>query len=151
MYWDDFKAFLQRNATPNAILKFYPPSKTVTDKITICDFNSPRRSGFINYAGKFEEEWFAQTQVGVGSWFNGEIPIYNWAGEPEHEQVIKRTPCRGALAVVEMLVDAGTLDLTDEIWSFIKEHKGVNRADKRREVARSNCSGMYIRSKGAIA
>lgn len=142
MQWFNLLPILQRHTAPTSTLRYYPPRRVgPQEMMTICDFDLPRRKGFIYTANEREDDWFAQSQVLNCCWDNGEIPLYGWKGGTTFEdnplggkrEVLRQAPARGARQVVQMLLNEGCLvpgEELDRVFNLdsrgeaVEEYKG---------------------------
>ena len=113
LHWSEFIPFLQRNRTSTPRLRFYGPTKDQPDKMTICDFDLPRRKGKEVAFAWEEKDWFLNSQVVVGGWDEGYIPFRGWA-EPR--------PIRGAIAVAKIMLEEGSLRRSDEVQEWLRKY-----------------------------
>lgn len=111
--WSDFIRFLQDNRACTPALKFYGPTQSQPDKITICDFDLPRRQGKTTMFAYEAEDWFTSSQAAVAGWDHGYIPFRG----QEHP-----TPLRGAVATVKILLTEGSLRNTDEVKEWLRKY-----------------------------
>jgi hypothetical protein len=137
VYWDDLKRLIRRNAHPHSIVKFYPPNKLYPHNMTICDMNLPRRRGLFSM-GWTEHDWVQQSAVCVCYYENNEIPLRGWIGEFDNTGKITKDMARGALAVLDMLIESDVLVMTEEVRNFLREHDGLYRRRDERSSTHRN-------------
>lgn len=115
MYWDDLRALIRRNQAPNAFITYYYDPRINPRQIGIFDRNIlHRRPNYGADTGYAKDDHWRDSHVCEAAWHGGEIPM-------ESNKSIGNL-YRGALGVLERLINEGCIERSDELRLLFHRH-----------------------------
>lgn len=140
MLWSEFYRLLRRNAAPNSLIQLYRESRSKEPKIAIFDRSLPRRHPERTaQTGYTEDDHWRDSHICEAAWFNGEIPMQGSEGKfNKYTSEVIEAPYRGALAVLEILLNNGCLRRTDEIRDIFRSYGRSMPRSTTQDVASSH-------------
>jgi len=125
MMWDDLRGLIRRNQTSNADIRYYRDRTKNPFNIAIFDRKLTRRKPEIGVSTGWEhEDNWRDSHICEAAFFGGEIPMEGSTGsyDNQNNKFIEK-PYRGALAVLEIMLNEGCLRRTDELRELFGRHK----------------------------